>query len=41
MKAIRIHEYGDSGTLKLKEVPRLSPAKDQLLVQVRDAGESN
>lgn len=38
MKAIRIHEYGDSGTLKLEDVPRLSPGKDQLLVHVRDAG---
>ena len=38
MKAIRIHEYGDSGTLKLEDVPRLSPGNDQLLVHVRDAG---
>jgi NADPH:quinone reductase-like Zn-dependent oxidoreductase len=38
MKAIRIHEYGDSSTLKLEEVPRLSIAEDQILVRVRDAG---
>jgi NADPH:quinone reductase-like Zn-dependent oxidoreductase len=38
MKAIRIHEYGDAGTLKLEEIPRLSIADDQLLVRVRDAG---
>src|SRR3954463_12176263 len=38
MKAIRIHEYGDAGTLKLEEVPRLSIADDQILVRVHDAG---
>lgn len=38
MKAIRIHEYGDAGTLRLEEVPRLSPGNDQLLVHVLDAG---
>src|SRR4051812_35383451 len=38
MKAIRIHEYGDSGTLKLEEAPRLSPGNDQILVHVREAG---
>src|SRR5215472_1949818 len=38
MKAIRIHEYGDVGTLKLEEVPRLSIADDQILVRIRDAG---
>lgn len=38
MKAIRIHEYGDAGTLKLEEVPQLSITDDQLLVRIRDAG---
>lgn len=38
MKAIRIHEYGDVGTLRLEEVPRLSISDDQVLVRVRDAG---
>ena len=38
MKAIRIHEYGDVGELKLEEVPRLSITDDQLLVRIRDAG---
>jgi NADPH:quinone reductase-like Zn-dependent oxidoreductase len=38
MKAIRIHEYGDVGKLKLEEVPRLSIGDEQILVRVRDAG---
>ena len=38
MKAIRIHEYGDAGTLRLEEVPNLSISDDQILVRVRDAG---
>lgn len=38
MKAIRIHEYGDAGTLRLEEVPGLSISADQLLVRVHDAG---
>lgn len=38
MKAIRIHEYGDAGTLKLEEIPRLSITDDQTLVRIRDAG---
>lgn len=38
MKAIRIHQYGDAGTLKLEEVPRLSIKDDQILVRIRDAG---
>ena len=38
MKAIRIHKYGDVGTLKLEEVPRISVADDQILVRIRDAG---
>jgi NADPH:quinone reductase-like Zn-dependent oxidoreductase len=38
MKAIRIHEYGDAGTLKLDDVPRVSIADDQVLVRVHDAG---
>ncbi|MGE5112012.1 MAG: NADP-dependent oxidoreductase [Acidobacteriaceae bacterium] len=38
MKAIRIHEYGDAGTLQLEDIPRLSIADDQILVRIRDAG---
>ena len=38
MKAIRIHQYGDAGTLKLEEIPRLSIAPDQILIRIRDAG---
>ncbi len=38
MKARRIHEYGDAGTLRLEEVPRLSISADQILVRVHDAG---
>ena len=38
MKAIRIHEYGDSSTLKLEDAPPLSITDNQILVRVRDAG---
>lgn len=38
MKAIQIHEYGNSNTLKLEEVPRRSISGDQILVRVHDAG---
>jgi NADPH:quinone reductase-like Zn-dependent oxidoreductase len=38
MKAIRIHQYGDGGTLKLEEIPRLSITDDQILIRIRDAG---
>jgi len=38
MKAIRIHEYGNAGTLRIEEIPPLSIADDQVLVRVRDAG---
>jgi NADPH:quinone reductase-like Zn-dependent oxidoreductase len=38
MKAIRIHEYGDVGKLKLEEFPRLSITDDQILVRIHDAG---
>lgn len=38
MKAVRIHEYGDAGALRLEDVPRLSAADDQILVRVHDAG---
>jgi len=38
MKAIRIHEYGDAGTLKLEDIPPLSISDDQILVRVHDAG---
>lgn len=38
MKAIRIHEYGDSGALKVEDAPRVSISDDQILVRVHDAG---
>jgi NADPH:quinone reductase-like Zn-dependent oxidoreductase len=38
MKAIRIHEYGDAGTLRLEEIPPISFGPDEILVRVRDAG---
>lgn len=38
MKAIRIHEYGDAGTLRLEEVESPSISDDQMLVRVHDAG---
>jgi NADPH:quinone reductase-like Zn-dependent oxidoreductase len=38
MKAIRICEYGGTGTLKLEEVPRISITNDQALVRIHDAG---
>lgn len=38
MKAIRIHEYGDAGTLRLEEVQNPSISEDQILVRVHDAG---
>jgi NADPH:quinone reductase-like Zn-dependent oxidoreductase len=38
MNAIRIHDYGDAGTLKLEELPRLSITDDQILVRIHDAG---
>jgi NADPH:quinone reductase-like Zn-dependent oxidoreductase len=38
MKAIRIHEYGDAGTLRLEDAPGLSILDDQILVRVHDAG---
>jgi NADPH:quinone reductase-like Zn-dependent oxidoreductase len=38
MKAIRIHEYGDAGKLKLEEIPRLPITDEQILIRIRDAG---
>ncbi len=38
MKAIRIHHFGDAGTLTLEELPRLTITDDQILVRIRDAG---
>jgi len=35
MKAIRIHEYGDAGTLRLEKVPPLSISEDQMPVRVQ------
>ncbi len=34
MKAIRFHEYGDAGTLRVEDVERPQPAAGQVLVQV-------
>lgn len=38
MKAIRIHQYGDAGTLKLEEILPLSITEKQILIRIRDAG---
>src|SRR5689334_19931837 len=38
MKAIRIHQYGDAGALKLEEVPQLSIKDDEVLVRIQAAG---
>jgi NADPH:quinone reductase-like Zn-dependent oxidoreductase len=38
VKAIRIHSYGNSGELKLEDVPNPSIRGDEALVQVRAAG---
>jgi NADPH:quinone reductase-like Zn-dependent oxidoreductase len=38
MKAVRIHEYGDAGELKLEETPRPQISAGQILVKIRDAG---
>jgi len=38
MKAVRIHEYGDAGALKLEETPRPKITAGQILVKIRDAG---
>ena len=38
MKAIRIHSYGNSGELKLEEVPNPSVRGNEALVRVRAAG---
>lgn len=38
MKAIRVHQYGDAGTLKLEEIPPLSITEEQILIRIRDAG---
>jgi len=38
MKAIRIHQYGDVGKLKLEEVPSGPLKDDQIFVRIRQAG---
>lgn len=38
MKAIRMHEIGDPGVLRLEELPRPEPGPGDVLVQVRAAG---
>jgi NADPH:quinone reductase-like Zn-dependent oxidoreductase len=37
MKAIRIHEFGDIGVLKLEDLPKPAPAAGELLIEVRAA----
>jgi len=38
MKAIRVHEYGGPGVLKLDEVPDPKPSPGEVVVRVRAAG---
>src|SRR5438045_9251957 len=38
MKAIRVHAFGDSGVLKLEDVPDPKPGSGQVLVQVKAIG---
>ena len=38
MKAIRIHEFGGPGVLKLEEIPQPTPGEGQVLVRVKAAG---
>lgn len=38
MKAIRVHEFGPPGVVKLEDVPAPQPGKDQVLVRVKAAG---
>lgn len=38
MKAMRIHQYGDAGTVRLEDVPPLSISDDQIYVRVHGAG---
>jgi len=38
MKAVQIHEYGNSGVLKYEEVPRPAIGPDELLVRVHSCG---
>jgi NADPH:quinone reductase-like Zn-dependent oxidoreductase len=38
MKAVRIHEYGGPEVLRLEEMPRPSPAADEVLIRVHAMG---
>jgi len=38
MKAIRVHEFGEPGVMRLEEVPAPSPGPGQVLVAIRAAG---
>jgi NADPH2:quinone reductase len=40
MKVIRVHEFGSPDVLKLEEVPDLTPAAGQVMIQVHAAGVS-
>jgi NADPH:quinone reductase-like Zn-dependent oxidoreductase len=37
MKAIRIHEFGDTGVLELEDLPEPTPAPGEVLIEVRAA----
>ena len=38
MKAIRVHEFGPPGVMKVEEVPDPAPGNDQLVVSIKAAG---
>jgi len=38
MKAIRVHQFGDPGVMKLETVDDLKPASDEVLIKVKAAG---
>src|SRR3989442_205926 len=38
MKAIRIHQYGDTGVLRYEDAARPDPAPDEVLIRVAAAG---
>src|SRR5438045_6317747 len=38
MKAVRIHQYGDTGVLRYEDAPCPDPASDEVLIRVAAAG---